>query len=185
MDRIGGVAKKETVVNKHLPPTHSHMPTGGVHHFGEHVLDDGHGDPYQVKGKYREPTVCSDCHAAYHEGRWTWDTPAEQAAEARCPACRRVRDKMPAGTLVLEGPFVEAHLDEIVQLVRNEAERERLEHPLHRVMEIANGPRRIQVATTDIHLPQRLGEAVRRAFDGDLTVKYGPDDYCARAHWRR
>ena len=109
----------------------------------------------------------------------------EQAAEARCPACRRVRDKLPAGTLVLEGPFVDAHQDEIVHLIRNEAERERREHPLHRVMEIAPGPARIQVATTDIHLPQRLGEAVRRAFDGELNVKYGADDYTARVHWRR
>lgn len=172
-------------MNKQTPSIPSHATTGGVHHFGQHNLSAEHGDPYQAKGKYREPTVCGDCHAVFHNGRWTWDPVPEEAAEARCPACRRVRDKMPAGTLVLEGPFVEGHVDEIVHLVRNEAERERLEHPMHRVMEIAPGPSRIQVATTDIHLPQRLGEAVKRAFDGELTVKYGPDDYSARVHWRR
>ncbi len=172
-------------MNKHLPPTHPHPLRGGVVHFGQHNLSAGLADPYQAKGKYREPTVCSDCHAAYRDGRWTWEAPDEHAAEARCPACRRMRDKLPAGTLVLEGPFVEAHLEELAHLVRNEAERERNEHPLHRVMEIATNPRRIQVATTDIHLPQRIGEAVQRAFDGELTVKYGPDEYCARAHWQR
>lgn len=180
-----GFAKKETLVNKHLPPTPSRSLSGRVPHFGEHSLTAGHGDPYQAKGKYGEPTVCSDCNASFHDGRWSWDPPAEGAAQARCPACRRVRDKLPAGTLVLEGPFVEAHQDDLLHLLRNEAERERREHPLHRVMEIATTVRRIQVATTDIHLPQRLGEAVRRAFDGELGVRYGPDDYCARAVWRR
>lgn len=185
MDCNGGVTDKEVLVSKHLPPAPFHSPAGAARHFGAHVLAAGHDDPYQVRGKYREPTVCSDCAAVYHDGRWTWDTPPEDAMQARCPACRRVRDKLPAGTLVLEGPFVEQHADDLVRLLRHEAEHERAEHPLARVMEIASGQRRIQVATTDIHLPQRLGEAVQRAYDGDLTVRYGLDEYCVRAHWRR
>ncbi len=154
-------------------------------HFGEHNLNAGHSDPYQSKGKYREPTVCSDCRAVFQGGRWTWDGEVADAVEARCPACRRIREKLPAGTLVLEGPFVESHREELVQLIRNEAERERREHPLHRLMEVSESHARVSVATTDIHLPQRLGEAVKRAYDGDLVIKYGPDEYAVRASWRR
>jgi hypothetical protein len=154
-------------------------------HFGEHNLSAGRSDPYHDKGKYREPTVCGDCRAVFHGGRWTWAEPLPGAVEARCPACRRIREKMPAGTLVLEGPFVEAHRSDLVHLIRNEAERERSEHPLHRIMEISEGPARISVATTDIHLPQRIGEALERAYDGEFAVRYGQDEYTVRATWRR
>jgi hypothetical protein len=41
------------------------------------------------------------------------------------------------------------------------------------------------ITTTDIHLPQRIGEAVRRACHGDLQVRYGSDEYSVRVHWRR
>jgi hypothetical protein len=172
-------------VNKGTQPPTSHRPSGGVMHFGASNLSAERFDPYQAKGKYHEPTVCSDCGAVYHAGRWQWSDAPAQAPASRCPACKRIREKMPAGTIVLEGEFVAAHHDEIVGLVRHEAERERLEHPMHRVIELAEQGPRINVATTDIHTPQRIGEALKRAYDGELTVKYAEAEYAVRAHWRR
>lgn len=31
-------------------------------------------DAYQEKRKYKEPTICSDCKAVFHVGRWQWLT---------------------------------------------------------------------------------------------------------------
>ena len=152
---------------------------------GWHVAQTVQPDPYQASGRYREPTLCSDCGALFHAGHWDWDDAPDTAAIARCPACRRVRDKLPAGTLVLEGPFVQGHQQELLDLIRTEAEQERRMHPMQRLMEVIAQPRRIQCATTDIEMPQRLGEAVRRTFDGVLTVRIDPLSYCARAYWRR
>ncbi|MFO1413833.1 MAG: BCAM0308 family protein [Burkholderiales bacterium] len=171
-------------MNKIPPPITPKAPVAGVLHV-MHAFGAGRDDPYQAKGRYLEPTVCGDCGALFHDGHWDWDPAPEYAAQARCPACRRMRDRLPAGTLVLEGPFVDDHLHELVALIREEAEREHSEHPLQRLMEITAKPRRIQVATTDIDLPQRLGEAVRRAYDGSLTVKVDHLAYSARVFWRR
>ena len=44
---------------------------------------------------------------------------------------------------------------------------------------------RIEVLTTDIHLPQRIGEALKSAYDGELSVRYGSDEYSVRVHWHR
>ena len=85
----------------------------------------------------------------------------------------------------MEGPFVIAHRAELVQLVRNQAEHEREEHPLHRIMHLDEGADRVHVSTTDIHLPQRIGEALKRAYDGELEIHYGHDEYTARVRWRR
>ena len=100
------------------------------------------------------------------------------------PACPRIRDKLPAGEVTLEGPFVHAHRAELVHLVRDQAEHERDERPLHRIMQLDEGADRVRVSTTDIHLPQRIGEALKRAYDGELELHYGDDEYTVRVHWR-
>lgn len=50
------------------------------------------------------------------------------------------------------------------------------------IEETADG---IEVSTTDIHLPQRMGEALRSAYQGDLEVGYAADEYGVRVTWRR
>ena len=160
-------------------------PPGQLKRFGRRIFDEPRHDPYEPAGKVREPTRCGECGAVYHSGRWHWGEAPEAARVDTCPACRRVRDKLPAGWLTIEGPFVAAHRATLTALVHNQAERERAEHPLNRIMRIDEHDDRIEVTTTDIHSPQRLGEALKRAHDGDLTVKYGKDEYSVRVNWRR
>lgn len=156
-----------------------------MRHYGERVFEAGREDPYLATGKYGEPTKCSGCGAVFHRGRWQWGDAPANAAVAVCPACRRIHDRMPAGTVLLDGPFVAGHRDELVRLVRNTAEREGREHALHRLMQVVEMPDRVVVETTDIHLPQRIGEALESAYDGKLDVRYGDHEYTARVHWRR
>ena len=172
-------------MSAHRPPG---SPRGAIGQFSRHgarVLDSERHDPYQVAGKYSEPTQCGSCHAVYHHGRWQWASAPPASHMTLCPACRRLSDKLPAGVVTLEGAFVVAHRTELVQLARHEAEHEGKEHPLNRIMAIDDLPDRVQVSTTDIHLPQRIGEALERAYDGELEVRYGSDDYSVRVTWRR
>jgi hypothetical protein len=41
------------------------------------VLDEPVNDPYQLREKLVEPSVCRDCGAVYHEGRWQWSAAPE------------------------------------------------------------------------------------------------------------
>jgi len=159
-------------------------PQGGVRRHGAAIYDEAPHDPYEAKGKYSEPTACSDCRAVFHRGRWTWADVPEGAHAALCPACHRVRDKLPAGHLILEGDFVDTRRDELARLARNEEAQEKALHPLHRIMDIEHEKGRVTVTTTDIHLARRIGEAVRHAYQGDLDLKYAKNEYMLRAHWR-
>ena len=142
-------------------------------------------DPYKTRLKLPEPTVCPDCGAVYHAGRWQWSDVPAGANEERCQACHRLRDKYPAGELTLSGGFVAEHRDEIVGLARNTETRENGEHPLHRIMDIAEDKDRIVVTTTDIHLPRRIGDALHDAFEGDLDINYTKETYFIRVSWTR
>jgi hypothetical protein len=160
------------------------MPPGGAMHRGDHY-DHSHSDPYQVKGKYPEPTVCPGCGAVYHHGRWEWGEAPADAHATPCPACRRIKDKMPAGYVTLKGPFVDAHRNELIGLVANEETRAKAERPLERIIAIEPLPGRIFVTTTDVHLPRRIGEAIHHAWRGELKISYGEDEYLVRVHWQR
>ena len=161
----------------------SHAQVAQPRRHGARILESLRHDPYEPRGKY-PASHCTTCGAVYDAGRWQWaDEP--KGGERTCPACRRVADRLPAGRVTLRGPYVAAHADELASLVRNEARAESALHPMHRMMEIATGSDGIVVTTTDVHLPQRIGEAVRRAHDGDLDVGFAKDAYEIRVAWTR
>src|SRR5690348_14673910 len=55
----------------------------------------------------------------------------------------------------------------------------------HRVMQIEEQPDAVVVHTTDIHLPRRIGEQLRRAYKGDLDIRYEEETYFVRVNWQR
>ena len=160
-------------------------PPGSVTRYRDRILDDLRHDPYQAKGKYREPTVCASCGAIFERGRWKWGEAPAHAHQATCPACARTRDKLPAGFVTLSGEFFNAHRAELLQLARNTAESERAEHPLHRIMTVAETPDEAVITTCDLHSARRIGEALESAYDGELDLRFGEDEYSVRVNWTR
>ena len=156
---------------------------GQFDRHGARILDAFRHDPYEPRGKL-PPTRCGACGAVFRSGRWTWGDEAN-AGLGTCPACRRIADRMPAGRVSLAGPYVAAHRDELVRIVRHEGERERAEHPMNRLMGVEVRDDAIEVTTTDIHLPRRIGTALERAHDGELTIGFSEDAYEIRVSWRR
>jgi len=142
-------------------------------------------DPYKLPKKLREPAVCPDCGAVYLAGRWQWAKAPKDAQQVQCQACRRIADRFPAGIVTLAGPLVAAHREEMIRLARNNEKAERDEHPLNRIISIAEGPDEIVINTTDIHLPRRIGEAVKRGFRGILTLDFDGTSYFVRVNWHR
>ena len=86
----------------------------GVQHgqpkrFDRQIADE-HNDPYRPKTKLPQPTVCPQCALVFEDGRWqSAARPAGTVHEHRCPACRRINDRFPAGYVTLQGDFVDTH----------------------------------------------------------------------------
>jgi NMD protein affecting ribosome stability and mRNA decay len=144
-------------------------------------------DPYMTRSKPNEPTVCPECGVVFADGRWQWQTQAPEGAEhLLCPACQRVRDRVPAGFLFLSGPFLAAHRDEILNLVHNKVESQTAQHPMKRLMDVAEqDDGELAITFTDVHLPRGVGQAIERAYEGELEIQYTEEAGIVRVYWRR
>lgn len=143
-------------------------------------------DPYRLRDKPPGTATCPQCGVSYAKGRWQWlAAPEDGAAVHLCPACQRERDHLPAGFVTIEGWFVGPHKEEIIGLVRRCAEQESALHPLNRIMELREEGMHLEVTTTDIHLPRRIGEALANAYDGNLSFRYRDGEYHMQVTWRR
>ncbi|HEU4853915.1 MAG TPA: BCAM0308 family protein [Nitrosospira sp.] len=165
----------------------THPPFVGFRQISRHdkLFKERIHDPYRARHKLPEPTVCPQCGALFHEGRWQWGEPPAGAHQETCAACQRINDNFPAGFVTLNGEFFAAHREEIMHVVHNVEKRERSEHPFNRIMAIKEKDGGTLVTTTDIHLARGIGEAINDAYQGDLEFHYNPDEYLLRVHWTR
>lgn len=142
-------------------------------------------DAYKERGKWPEPTVCSECGAVFLEGRWAWWEPADKAHIIVCPACLRIKERFPAGYVEIKGAFFESHRKELLRLIHNLEAQEKGEHPMERLMAITTEKDHALITTTGIHLARRIGEALKHAYQGDLDLTYGDAEEIIRMTWTR
>ena len=144
--------------------------------------DESH-DPTKPTQKLADPTVCRSCGATYRAGRWTWQLGPANAPQSICSACQRIRDDYAAGFVTIRGGFASDHRDEILTVVRHTEDREKDTHPINRIIDIADDEEGLVVRTTETHLAQAIGKALRGAFKGTLKLDYEED--IVRAAWER
>ncbi len=154
---------------------------------GDRLIKERIHDPYMSDSNPPEPTLCTECGVVFAQGRWQWvPAPPEKANRDLCPACRRTRDRVPAGVLTLSGEFFADHRDEILRLVNNKVEAQTRQHPMKRIMSVEDQDEAGTVITfTDRHLPRGVGEAIRSAYEGELEIKYTEEAQIVRATWSR
>jgi hypothetical protein len=85
--------------------------------------------------------------------------------------------------VTLHGDIARKLKDEVIGLARNEEAAEKGEHPLNRIVDIGETHEGLVISTTDIHLPRRIGEALKRAFHGELAMHFDEAGYFVRVDW--
>lgn len=164
--------------------TQAKTPAGvGARH--DRTIQEYQHDTYKLRGKLTEPTVCTECGALFHKGRWTCGAKPADADEIICPACMRIRDKYPKGLVTLKGSFKDDQQEQVTGVVKNVEDTEKDEHPLSRIMSIERRPEGLVISTTDSHLPRRIGEALKHAYHGELELHYDKEEDFVRVTWTK
>lgn len=102
-----------------------------------------------------------------------------------CSACRRIRDNFPAGEVYLSGAYLARHKKEIENLIQKIVKDAKERSSQKRIMEIRQENKGLCVRLTDDHLARHIGDAVYRAYKGDLQVKYSDEEKFVRLYWHR
>ncbi|MCL4296731.1 MAG: ATPase [Anaerolineae bacterium] len=151
----------------------------------DRLIKEKRHDVYQERGKWPEPTCCTGCGALFVNGRWTWQKAPPQTYETICPACRRITDRCPAGYVEISGPFLVDHHAEMLNLINNVEKQEKSEHPLERIIAATLERDHLLITSTGHHLARRIGEALARAYKGELSFQYAEAEDGIRVYWQR
>ncbi len=153
----------------------------------DRLIKERNHDPYMANRKLTEPTFCPQCSVVFSAGRWQWQSAQPKGAqEETCPACQRINDKMPAGILTLSGDFFAQHRTEILNLVNNKVEEQKADHPMKRLMAVADQDDGSTVITfTDTHLPRGVGQTIENSYEGQLEIQYTEGASVVRVYWQR
>ncbi len=152
----------------------------------DRLLKEEIHDPYYVKQKYRDPSVCERCSVVFTNGAFEWVKPIPpNAAKIICPACRRIEDKFEGGVVTLEGGFLLRHKPEILNTINNTEKAEQAMRPLERIISLSDQGTRIEIRTTYEHIARRIGEAIHKAYKGELAIQYPEGEKYARVFWKR
>ena len=150
-------------------------------------------DVYLPRGAGQRVSVCEGCHAVFRKKRWysdeeMYETTRKDSAtvQTACPACLKIRDNYPGGIVTLKGPYILTHREGLLNRIRNEEGRARSINPLERVMSIEeNAFGTLVVRTTTEKLAQRLGRAIKKAFNGEVSYNWSHDNKLVRVDWER
>ena len=151
-----------------------------------------YGDPYLLDMKPDEVARCRECRSVFAGGRWQLESDAtrelkeaRQITEVLCPACQKIRDRVPGGVLSITGRFAADHQEEIVNLVNHENTLAMKINPLERIMDIERSEDGMVVYTTNEKLAQKTGRALKKAYDGHVDYKWPEDRKLVRVNWHR
>lgn len=127
--------------------------------------------------------VCDDCGLVQHRGKWYRGAPPLAPLKAgRCPACQRVRERYPAGTLRLPLGFL-THKKEVLALIRNVEKHERVEHPLERLMDVEESDGRLVVTTTGVHLARQIAHKLAKLFHAKPRFRFADGEELVHVDW--
>ncbi|MCA8942396.1 MAG: ATPase [Planctomycetes bacterium] len=140
-------------------------------------------DSYRHDRKTKHAIVCDECGVVFHGGRWYWGAPPLGDEEGGlCPACARIRDGYPAGSIELKD-VPDTLRDEVLRMIRNVEDQEKDEHPLERLMEVEERDGMLVATTTGTHLPRCIAGALRRRFHDGVAIRYPDGEGLVRVMW--
>jgi len=136
------------------------------------------------------PAICSRCHAYHELDHWHYNERRYNELKANpevqvtlCPGCVRVERRLYEGEVRILRRGYAISKSDIVNLIRNEEARERVNNPTARIALLEERGEEIYLLTTTQFLARRIGTELQKAYRGMLTVTPLPYERFTRVRW--
>ncbi|MFO0704446.1 MAG: hypothetical protein U0517_00500 [Candidatus Andersenbacteria bacterium] len=176
--------------------------TSGPSNFGldntpdDAVLRQLKAEPRRIKPDEEKNAAgeffCPICRSIFYRKSWHTDPRKyEQISQnldlaRKCPACHKTQLDLPEGIVTLSAldTFDKQHREELINLVRNIADRAFRRDPMDRIYKMLDKGNEIVAYTTENQLAVAIGNEVKRALGGDLNIDFSHrDNEIARVVW--
>ncbi len=138
---------------------------------------------YRKAAKPSGAQRCTDCGLVEYRGRWSRRAPGRlRLADGLCPACRRVRERYPAGTVRVPKELC-GEREALVRQIRNVEKAEAAEHPLERLMDVKESGGGLVVTTTGVHLAREIAHHLGKQFHRKPRLRYAEGESLVRVDW--
>lgn len=127
----------------------------------------------EVKGKWYAP------------GKYTGDLSGAEFDIGICPGDDKLAKHEVDGVVTLTGTFIAEHNDEIFNLIDNVCDAKLERNIAARIFEIAKERDKTVIETTDAHLAAAIGNEIKDAFDGELSIRWRDNAPQVRVDWHR
>ena len=108
-----------------------------------------------------------------------------EVTETVCPGCVKEERQEYDGHVMISGPFLASHEQEILGLIRNTEAQMRAHNPIARIAKLTQAADRIEIMTISALLAERIGKELNKAYDGNLTVQHPEREDFTRVTWFR
>jgi len=136
--------------------------------------------------------ICPHCHACYFKKLWHKNCSLykkingfDKVKSSLCPTCRKIKDKVIEGQLVLSGSYLKAHQEEILNQIYNLEEKSKQRNPLNVIEAVEEGPDKITIYTAQNNLAKSLGKAIYQSHKGKLKIHFSHREKFVYLHWHR
>jgi len=140
---------------------------------------ENHSFPHEPQGS----AACSECGILFVAKGGVQNSLQDAQEGVVCPACTRIANRYPAGYVEAKGAFLKKLLDEVLQLIRETAVQASKKYPMERIMEVVHDDEGIIITTTGIIIARKIGEALSRAYKGNLRMQSADDEEFIRVFW--
>lgn len=148
------------------------------------------GNDKEFEKGSKEMILCSKCKAVYYDKCWHKNLKhlreikenIKQAKKILCPACKWTKANLAEGVIILN---LENNLKEkeILNLVKNVEARAKLRDPEDRIIKINKEENKITILTTENQLALSIAKQIKKAFKGELKIKWSHNEDVVRAEW--
>ena len=117
--------------------------------------------------------VCRKCHAIHDGKKWVREDAGDLKGNEKivlCEACKRKRDKIVHGIVYLSGPVLSEKKDEVMNMLRNEQEREISHNHLSQILNIEYNKDQMTITTINQWLALHLGKQFKKNYKGSLQI---------------
>lgn len=147
---------------------------------------------HSLKWKKKKILLCKKCSVHLVKKRWQWNSQFFEENKNNpeveitlCPGCQRLEAKRIDGIVELKSPLLLEHKTDVLNLIKNEETKSKLENPANRIFPVENEGEKIIIKTTSVWLARQIGRKFKKAYHGKLTIKPSLRQPFVRVYWER